>query len=468
MCDHGVLSDTTALSSGYACKNHTVVSSSACTSQTCDFVGTRCTDENGRWYRNDCTSYAVTCVDGITSGVQQLPAGEACRNGTTVSSSECVCEPIAYECGWKGIRCTNWLGVPQRDVCTDHYEACIDNAISSPLQMPTGLSCYNNQLIDSQQCVVRPPTNCTFCGIVCATEESIVVNDACTDFWLQCFQGDVSDLYQVPDGFKCFQGVFVAPDTCPQPSPSPTPCVIPHTGPQGHQGARGAQGPQGPQGSQGVTGSTGATGPAGSRGAAGPRGRQGRPGLTGPTGPVGERGAQGPRGPKGSAGATGATGARGRQGERGYTGPMGPTGETGETGPEGPSGAPGARGDAGATGPEGPEGPTGPTGATGATGEEGEEGEVGATGETGPTGPTGGPGATGEEGPAGATGAAGPTGPTGATGLSTDVDAAYTDLMATVKLFGLVTPMYVGAQAPNQLFMIDVADGSTLTWSDYS
>lgn len=40
--------------------------------------------------------------------------------------------------------------------------------------------------------------------------------------------------------------------------------------------------------------------------------------------------------------------------------------------------------------------------------------------------------------------------------------------MATVKLFGLVTPMYVGAQAPNQLFMIDVADGSTLTWSDYS
>ena len=41
-------------------------------------------------------------------------------------------------------------------------------------------------------------------------------------------------------------------------------------------------------------------------------------------------------------------------------------------------------------------------------------------------------------------------------------------VQATVKLFGLVTPMYVGAQAPNQLFMIDVADGSTLTWSDYS
>lgn len=37
-----------------------------------------------------------------------------------------------------------------------------------------------------------------------------------------------------------------------------------------------------------------------------------------------------------------------------------------------------------------------------------------------------------------------------------------------MRMFGQVTPLYVGAQAPNQLFMIDVADGSTYTWSEYS
>ena len=336
-CNNGFLTDITEVESGYKCRNSTIVPDSSCDAQTCDWTGTHCVDATGRWYQDDCTSYNITCSSGLTDGIEAVPADYRCRNGTLVPRSSCACEPVPYECTWSGLRCTDWLGIPSGDGCSDHYEVCIDHSISSPIQVPTGYACFDNQLVPNTTCLVYPNDTCTFCGVICSTADREIVNDRCTDHWINCHLGHASEAHPVPEGFVCYKGEFVRPDVCPV---TPTPCVTCPTGPTGPTGAEGPRGPQGPPGIQGEPGVTGPTGPQGPAGAQGPRGRPGLPGLPGPQGPEGE------------SGATGATGMTGARGATGPEGPQGPEGESGPAGPEGPSGPPGPTGIPGPAGPQ--------------------------------------------------------------------------------------------------------------------
>ena len=231
-CEDGVLSPVTTLNPEYSCKNHTIVRKDECATQTCDFVGTRCVDETGKWYQNDCTSFTITCTNGMSNGIEKVVSSMACRNGTLVPKSDCSCEPITYECNWSGIRCTDWMGVPQTDMCTTHYEACVNHHITSPLTVPSDMACLNSQLIPSSQCAIYPDGKCSFCGMVCSTEDRVIINDACTEYWIQCYMGMASETHPVPDGVLCYQGVFVPPSQCPIPPVAPR-CPISPTGPTG-------------------------------------------------------------------------------------------------------------------------------------------------------------------------------------------------------------------------------------------
>jgi hypothetical protein len=80
----------------------------------------------------------------------------------------------------------------------------------------------------------------------------------------------------------------------------------------------------------------------------------------GPAGPKGEAGAQGPAGPQGAQGIQGIPGAQGNTGPQGPQGPQGAPGPKGDTGEAGPAGS-GTKGEVGPMGPAGPTGPMGPT-----------------------------------------------------------------------------------------------------------
>ena len=478
-CNNGFLTDVTEVEAGYRCFNRTIVPESSCTAQTCTWEGMHCVDAAGKWYENDCTSYAITCSDGKTAGIQPITGDARCRNGTQVARSSCACEPVTYECSWSGLRCTDWLGVASTGGCSAYYEVCINHYLSSPIRVPEGYACFEDQLLPNTTCLVYPNNTCTFCGVICSTADREIVNDRCTDSWINCHRGTASLAHPAPEGFVCYQGQFVSPSACPV---APTPCVSCPQGPTGPTGPTGPQGAQGPQGPPGERGVTGPQGPQGAQGPQGPRGRPGLTGLTGPVGPVGERGATG------ATGATGAKGATGPTGPRGFRGPQGAQGPQGVTGPQGPTGEPGAVGPTGVPGEPGPQGPEGPEGPAGETGPEGAQGPIGPTGVPGPTGPTGPMGPTGPEGPTGAPGPVGPTGipgvsgARGAQGPATDLAERFTPLNDAVSMCGDLSVLYVGrytgADAPTpgatespswaQQFRIVDSGASTYSWNQFT
>ena len=183
-------------------------------------------------------------------------------------------------------------------------------------------------------------------------------------------------------------------------------------GPQGPSGLDGAVGPVGPAGAVGPVGPVGAVGPIGPSGLDGAVGPVGPAGAVGPIGPSGLDGAVGPVGPVGPAGAVGPIG------PSGLDGAVGPVGPAGAVGPIGPSGLDGAVGPVGPAGAVGPIGPSGLDGAAGAVGPVGPVGPAGAVGPIGPSGLDGAAGAVGPVGPVGPAGAVGLTGPTGPVGCA--------------------------------------------------
>ena len=162
-CNNGFLTDVTEVEAGYRCLNRAIVPESSCAAQTCDWKGTRCVDAAGKWYENDCTSHTLTCTDGITAGIQPVASEFRCRNGTLVARSACACEPVTYECSWSSLRCTDWLGVPSTDGCSAYYEVCVNHFISSPIRVPDGYACFEDQLVPNTTCLVYPNNTCTFC-----------------------------------------------------------------------------------------------------------------------------------------------------------------------------------------------------------------------------------------------------------------------------------------------------------------
>ena len=464
-CNNGFLSDIVTVESGLQCLNRQIIREDCCPRQTCDWEGTRCVDSAGRWNMNDCVSFSITCENGETDGLMPVEPDKRCRNGTMVAVTDCACEPVPYECNWNGVRCTDRIGMPVLEGCSSYYEVCINNKISSPLPVPDGFACLNNQMVASEGCLVNPNNTCSFCGFLCTTEKGDIVNDDCTGFWIQCTDGKVSEVFPAPEGSVCYQGAFENPSVCPV---KPTVCINCPTGPTGYTGPAGATGVTGPQGPQGPQGRTGVQGPQGPQGPTGPTGEPGHKGVTGPTGPRGNPGLTGPTGEPGATGITGPTGGTGPTGPQGEQGRRGDRGATGATGPIGPTGPTGITGATGPTGPTGPQGPHGVRGVTGPIGPTGPTGPTGATGLSGPTGPTGETGPTGPTGPTGATGATGATGVTGATGPEVSLADEFPELPNQLEFFGSVSLLYLGAGAGGDQDFQVLTGNVPVNWGDYT
>ena len=487
LCDNGRWSDNMNVSPGTKCLNGVLVLPSECsavptgsptttptivptamptsnptatptTAPECSFTNLMCTDASGV-AQTTCTSYYRTCNDGTLSTVLSTPTGMKCYQGAFINEGDSPCGPIDYNCDWTGIRCTNAEGNQQTGICTQHYVTCKNNQTSTPRPIPDSLYCLGNNVVTRGQCVLRPDDQCFFCGILCVDASRKPVFNDCTEWFVNCVNGNVTQSFSVPPGRLCHNGQLVPPSECPV---EPTPCIHCPSGAPGPQGAQGEKGEKGPAGPAGLPGPTGEPGATGATGATGPQGQSGRRGPTGPAGDIGPQGAQGVQGAQGAqgpAGGPGIPGPQGAQGPRGATGETGATGEegavgaTGPTGPEGEAGATGATGVTGATGETGPTGPTGPTGSTGAQGAQGAQGEQGEQGATGATGPTG---------PVGEAGAAGPTGATGPEGDLVTLPADFEVTNAAAEVLAR-TPIIARCNKENGDVTINASLSGALT-----
>lgn len=412
LCGNGVWSDPMPVSFGTKCYNGEMILASECvskptsqptsqpTSPSCSFSGIHCVNAVGI-EQMSCSSFYRTCVQGHLSSILPVPPNQKCYNNVLVDAGSVPCTSISYTCNWEGIHCTNAQGNEQTDICSRYYTTCHEGSVSTPKLIPSNLYCLNQTIVHVEQCLVRPDDRCYFCGIVCSESDGEIVLDGCTEYFINCVNGYVTNPFVVTPGKFCYKGQFVLPDECPV---KPTPCIIHPLGPTGPTGPTGITGEEG---SEGVIGPTGPAGITGEEGLMGITGEEGIIGLAGEMGHTGVTGEAGGIGEAGRIGEIGMTGEEGEEGEMGITGEMGLTGEEGEEG---------AMGESGITGDIGEKGERGITGEEGERGSMGEEGEMGLTGITGITGPTGPTGPTGEVGEAGITGEVGVTGMTGIMG----------------------------------------------------
>ena len=317
LCGNGVWSDPMPVSLGTKCYNGGMILASDCSNQptikptiqptikptiqptiqpTCSFTGIQCVNAVGIEQTTTCSSFYRTCSQGRLSSILPVPINQKCYNNALVDAGSVPCTPIPYSCNWEGIHCTNAQGNEQSDICSRYYTTCHEGSITTPKLIPNNLYCLNQSIVHVEQCLVRPDDRCYFCGMVCTESDGEIVLDGCTEYFINCVNGYVTNPFAVTPGKFCYKGQFVLPDECPV---KPTPCIIYQDGATGPTGATGVTGPTGPTGpAGGPTGPTGATGATGPTGPTGPTGAQGLIGLTGPTGPTG---------PTGLTGATGAT-----------------------------------------------------------------------------------------------------------------------------------------------------------------
>ena len=346
LCGNGVWSDPMPVSLGTKCYNGGMILASDCSNQptikptikpTCSFTGIQCVNAVGI-EQTTCSSFYRTCSQGRLSSILPVPINQKCYNNALIDAGSVPCTPIPYSCNWEGIHCTNAQGNEQSDICSRYYTTCHEGSITTPKLIPNNLYCLNQSIVHVEQCLVRPDDRCYFCGMVCTESDGEIVLDGCTEYFINCVNGYVTNPFAVTPGKFCYRGQFVLPDECPV---KPTPCIIYQdgvTGPTGPTGATGPTGPTGPTGEIGLTGITGITGEEGEVGITGETGLQGEMGESGITGEMGITGITGPEGLTGPEGITGPTGEVGATGITGITGPTGSTGSTGPIGPIGPTG----------------------------------------------------------------------------------------------------------------------------------
>ena len=336
LCGNGVWSDPMPVSLGTKCYNGGMILASDCSNQptikptiqptiqpTCSFTGIQCVNAVGIEQSTTCSSFYRTCSQGRLSSILPVPINQKCYNNALVDAGSVPCTPIPYSCNWEGIHCTNAQGNEQSDICSRYYTTCHEGSITTPKLIPNNLYCLNQSIVHVEQCLVRPDDRCYFCEMVCTESDGEIVLDGCTEYFINCVNGYVTNPFAVTPGKFCYKGQFVLPDECPV---KPTPCII-------YQ-----DGATGPTGATGVTGPTGPTGPTGDIGLTGLQGEEGEIGITGETGLQDEMGERGITGEMGITGITGPEGITGITGEVGATGITGPKGITGSTGPAGPTG----------------------------------------------------------------------------------------------------------------------------------
>ncbi|KAK8809572.1 hypothetical protein WA158_000515 [Blastocystis sp. Blastoise] len=207
-CSNGVNSDPMPVAAGTKCYNGEQILASACPhSDDCVGEGIYCVTEDGSIAIDTCTDEFVTCYNGGYSVAQPVAPGTKCYNGELVPQTECS----GVECNFEGIKCIDNNGVITTTTCTTRYVQCTDGILTIAMPIAEGTRCYNGKQINVADCECP---ECAFTGIKCVNTDGIVVTDECTDKYVMCDNGVLTDPLPVAEGTQCKNGILINAETC--------------------------------------------------------------------------------------------------------------------------------------------------------------------------------------------------------------------------------------------------------------
>ena len=101
------------------------------------------------------------------------------------------------------------------DQCTQNYLFCNNGVISEVYPVGAGKSCYQGKALFTEECPSIYPANaCAFDGIRCSDANGNRVVDSCTSYYAECTDDHIISVKQVPAGGKCFNNAFVIESAC--------------------------------------------------------------------------------------------------------------------------------------------------------------------------------------------------------------------------------------------------------------
>ena len=209
-CVDGAQSRPLAVASGSRCLNDALVLASACSTPQCSFTGVQCVDASGTLQTDACTGYYRQCTDGVLAGPIATAADQQCYHNALVASSECP----ASDCDFTGFICSDAAGALLTNTCADYYVRCVNGKYSAPVAVSAGSVCYNQQLIADTSDVCSRATTCSFEGIRCATADGVIVADHCTNYFVMCSGGEVTEPRVTAPGTKCYNHEQVLSSAC--------------------------------------------------------------------------------------------------------------------------------------------------------------------------------------------------------------------------------------------------------------
>ena len=192
-----------------SCRNDVIVAASTCTLpvDTCVNREVECTDQQGVATTGTCTSYYRECDAGTFGEVMPVAAGSKCLNGDFVLNTDCA----SASCTFTNIQCTNGAGAFVNTYCTGYFVQCDDGTLTDPIAVPEGTQCYQNELVIQGTCA--DPV-CSFEGIRCATADGVIVADHCTNYFVMCSGGEVTEPRVTAPGTKCYNHEQVLSSAC--------------------------------------------------------------------------------------------------------------------------------------------------------------------------------------------------------------------------------------------------------------
>ena len=105
--------------------------------------------------------------------------------------------------------------------CTQNYIFCDNGVISDVFPVGVGKSCYQGKAIFTEECPsIYPSDECKFDGIRCSDADGNRVANSCTSYYVECTDDQVVSVKQVPTGGKCFNNAFIIESACSCPSES--------------------------------------------------------------------------------------------------------------------------------------------------------------------------------------------------------------------------------------------------------
>lgn len=195
----------------YQCYNGRIMRSNKCLSgfyddDSCSFEGIQCVTKEGV-ITNEQSYYYQQCENKVLAPVQHTPTGYYCAANKLVYSGVCP------ECSFTGIKCVDSLGDITTSACTDRYVMCDNGKQTAPMPVAPGTQCYDGEQVLKSVCPGRT-AGCNFEGIKCVDSAGFQVNNACTDNYILCDNGEASPLRPVAKGTKCYNGEQIQESEC--------------------------------------------------------------------------------------------------------------------------------------------------------------------------------------------------------------------------------------------------------------